>query len=195
MKVATASKQQSRDIIAKALTSGRPTTGADVISTRSVDRAPRSRAIAGFCIGAAIDIGDALIAKTYTKTSMDDAAWTILTAVYPGAVPTLSGLIQSSGEGSTVAYPFLAPPSSLSQFTKVVDVGIELTVAPLVSQAVAAIGKAMLSSHPQFVQCLELVAGVVSVNLVKKEAHICFDWYTRRTGDQGQPPEVAGKVF
>jgi hypothetical protein len=184
MKIATPSKQQSRDIIKKALTSDRPATAADVISSHGVIPASQSSAIAGFCIGAAIDIGDALIAKTYAKSSMDDAALTILTAVSPGAVPTLSGLIQSSGERSTVAYPFLAPRASLSQFTKVVDVGIELTVEPLVSHAVTAIGKAMLSSHPQLVQCLELVAGVVSVNLVKKEAHICFDWYTRGTGDQ-----------
>src|SRR5271154_4285651 len=180
MKIVTPSKQQSRRLIAKTPPSGRPQTGADKTSSQSPDPASKSSAVADFCFGAAIDIADALIAKSMTKSSMDDAAWTILTAASPGAVPTLGGLIELSGEGSSVAYPFLAPPASLPQFAKVADVGIELTVGHAVSQAVTIIGKTLLSSHPHLVQCIDLVAGVLVVNLAKKEAHICFDRYTQR---------------
>jgi hypothetical protein len=180
MKIATPSQQQSRDIIEKALPSRRPETDTVEISSHSADPTSKSRALADFCFGTAVDIVDGLIVKSTAKSSMDEATWSFLTAASPAAFPSLGGLIQSSGEGPTIAYPFLAPSASLSQYTNLADAGIGLAVGQAVSSAVTTIGKTLLSSHPHLVQAIDFVAGVIVVNLAKKEAHILYDHYTGR---------------
>ncbi len=186
------SLEQSRDIIEETVPSDRRELGAGAIASHSDGPAPKWGAFAGFCFGAAVDIADAALAKTYTKSSADEAAFTIFNAVYPNSFVTFGGLLESSGQGPT-AYTFVAP-ASLPQIAKLADAGIEISVGTAVSQAVNAIGKALLSSHPQLLQVIDLVAGVVVVDLVKKEAHVWFDWYNR-TGDQGEPPGAGGRRF
>ena len=170
---------QPLPVLAKALPNHLPAAGAAESLAHDAGPTAEPSALLGLCLGTGIDIFNAAISRSLDPSGINAATLTIVGALNPTAYPFVIPPLQSNGDRH-VAYPFLAPAASLPEFPRLADAAIELAVEPAVSAAVNTIGNVLLPSHPHVVQAIELVAGVIVVDFVKKELRFLFDQYNGR---------------